>query len=83
MARVAIPGIWRGLTDGAAHVDCEGTTVLEVLNDLARRHPLMHDRLFSKTSVVQVFLNNRRVTDLQNPVTPHDEILLLMAIAGG
>lgn len=85
--KVAIPGIWRGLTGGAATVDCQGTTMLEVLLDLARVHPAMYNRLFTPAGEakrhVHCFLNNKAVTDLTAPVRPGDEILLLMAIAGG
>jgi sulfur-carrier protein len=84
---VAIPGIWRGLTDGQATVASEGSTVLEVLQSLVYSHPLMHDRLFTPggkpKGFVHVFLNKKAVADLTTAVQAGDEILLLMAIAGG
>jgi molybdopterin converting factor small subunit len=85
--RVAIPGVWRGLTGSRAWVECEGATVLAVLQDLTFRHPQMTERLFTPEGepkpFVQVFLNKKRTEDLTVPVHDGDEILLLMAIAGG
>ena len=85
--RVKIPGIWRGLTNLEATVECQGETVLEVLLGLTWRYPGMHDRLFTAEGqprrFVQVFLNQQPVREFTAPVAPGDELMLLIAIAGG
>lgn len=88
--KVRIPGIWRGLTDGESAPAFAGDTVGAVLRQLTERYPEMRDRLFTPLgelkAYLHIFLNQvdiRSLEELDTPTLDGDELLLLMAVAGG
>lgn len=88
--KVRVPGIWRGLTGGQAEIQVEGATVMEALEHLGAQYPNLHARLFSPDgglkSYVHIFVNQIDINTLSGLATSlnqSDEIMLLMAIAGG
>ena len=87
---VRIPTPLRGHTDGASSVELPGTTVGEVLQELARRHEKLRGRLFDDKGglnrFVNVFLNDEDIRFLQgldSKVKDGDGVKLVPAIAGG
>ncbi|MFZ5826877.1 MAG: MoaD/ThiS family protein [Bacillota bacterium] len=87
---VRIPGIWRGLSGGQAEIQVEGATVTEALKHLGEQYPRLRDRLFTPEgelkSYVHIFVNQidiKTLSGAETSLSEHDEIILLMAIAGG
>ncbi|WP_457633876.1 ubiquitin-like small modifier protein 1 [Oceanithermus desulfurans] len=75
---------------GVKHLELDGATVGEVLEQLLARHPEMQDELFDAPGVlserVSVFVNGRDVRYLQGlatPVGPEDVLDLFPPVAGG
>lgn len=90
MAWVYIPGPMRRLTGGQDRVQAGGQTVGGVLQDLARTHPGIGERLFEADGqlkrFVNVFLNGDEIRGLSGAATPvseEDEVAIIPAMAGG
>ena len=85
--RVRIPTPLRSYTAGAKDVRADGSTVGEVLNDLDRRYPGMAFRVVDEQGVMRphmiVWLHGERCRDLNAPITPADEVVLMQALSGG
>ena len=87
---VRIPTPLQRLTNGQGEVQCDGTTVTTLLNDLERRHPGIKERICDEQGklrrFVNVFVNEEDIRFLQGDQTPvkdGDEISIIPAIAGG
>lgn len=87
---VRIPTPLRGLTGNRSQVAAAGATVAEVLEDLARAHPGLRERLLDERGAPRrhlgLFLNDEQVAGpagLAAPVADGDELSLVPAIAGG
>jgi len=87
---VRVPPYWRKYTDRQADIAVEGSTVGEVLADLARRFPELHERLYTADGEIQgnlsVFLNRESVSrrgGVNTPVSPGDQVMVILAISGG
>jgi molybdopterin synthase sulfur carrier subunit len=87
---VRIPTQLRELSDGAAEVDVEGTTVSEVLKQLEARHPGFAARLYDDQGqlrrFVNVFVADEDIRFLQGTDTPVAEgqvVSIVPAVAGG
>jgi MoaD family protein len=87
---VQIPTALRRHTGDQAQVALEGSTVGEVLAQLAERHPELGKRLFkadgSLNRFVNVFVNQEDIRFLQaldTGLKEGDGVLLVPAIAGG
>jgi MoaD family protein len=90
MAKVSIPTPLRPNAGGQASVEAAGSTVGEVLADLARQHPELEKRLFAGEGqlhqYVNIYLNDediRFMDELDTPVKDADEVGIIPAIAGG
>ncbi len=89
MATIRIPTPLRAYTAGLAVVTVSGTTVAEVLDDLAGQHPGLKQHLFEGgelRSFVNVFVGEDNTRDLQGLVTPvkdSDTLRIIPSIAGG
>ena len=75
-------------TDGATRMECEGSTVAEVLADCVAKEPRLKSRIFREDGSVWVgvFVNGRNMRQgagLATCVEDGDEIRLLPPIAGG
>ena len=83
--RIASP--LRSYTNGAASVAAAGGTVAEVLADLERRYPGMRFRMIDEQDRIRrhmrVFVNQREVATLAEPVAAGDRVHLICALSGG
>ena len=87
---VRIPTPLQRLTNGQAEVQCEGTTVTELLNDLEKRYPGVKERICDEQGklrrFVNVFVNEEDIRFMQGDQTAvkeGDEVSIIPAIAGG
>ena len=87
---VRIPTPLQRLTSGQAEVECEGTTVTELLNDLEKRYPGVKERICDEQGTlrrfVNVFVNEEDIRFMQGDQTAvksGDEVSIIPAIAGG
>jgi len=89
MAIVLVPTALRKLTSNLAEVEAAGSTVGEVLKNLAAAHPAVGEQIFENGKIrgfVNVFLGDEDIRFLDGDSTPvkeGDEITLIPAIAGG
>jgi molybdopterin synthase sulfur carrier subunit len=90
MSTVKIPPVLRSYTGGEREVDADGSTVGDVLNQLAQKHPDTREQLFGEggqlNRFVNVYLNDEdvRVLDgLDTDVAAEDTLVILPAMAGG
>jgi molybdopterin synthase sulfur carrier subunit len=88
--KIRIPSPLRTYTQGSDAVETTGTTVAQVLDDLAAKAPGIETRLFKSERVlnrfVNVYVNDEDIRFLQNldtPVKDGDEVSIVPAIAGG
>jgi molybdopterin converting factor small subunit len=89
MALVRIPTPLRSHVEGQDRALAAGTTVGEVLANLAIAYPALRDRLFDGDELrrfVNVYVNNediRYLDDLATAVAENDEVSIIPAVAGG
>jgi len=90
MATIKIPPVLRASVGGEREVDASGSSVGEVLRDLASSHPATESQLFGADGAlnryVNVYLNDEdvRVLDgLDTAVGEGDTLQILPAMAGG
>ncbi len=90
MATVRIPPVLRPSVGGAKELEADGSSVGEVLRDLAGKHPATQTQLFSGDGqlnrYVNVYLNDedvRVLEGLETPVGASDVLVILPAMAGG
>ncbi|HZW33738.1 MAG TPA: ubiquitin-like small modifier protein 1 [Isosphaeraceae bacterium] len=89
MALVRIPTPLRPHAGGLDRVEASGSTVGEILGDLANQHPALRERLFDGAELrrfINVYVNNediRYLDDLATPVASNDEVSIIPAVAGG
>ncbi len=89
MAKIRIPPTLRAEVGGEREVEAAGSTMREVLDDLAVRYPGLGAQLLSDGEIapfVNVYLDNEDVRTLQGldtPVGNGSTIILLPAMAGG
>jgi molybdopterin converting factor small subunit len=84
--KVSIPTPLLSYTE-EPQVDAEGATLAELLVDLDRRYPGIRFRMIDEQDEirahVKIFVNRERITDLDEPLTPDDEVQILQALSGG
>jgi molybdopterin synthase sulfur carrier subunit len=87
---VRFPSQLRCFVADAAEVSSTGTTVGEILDDLARQFPTIKEHLCDPDGQVRRFVNVyvngediRFVANLETGVEDGDEIVIIPAIAGG
>ena len=86
--KIRIPYILRHLTGDIETIETEGQTVGECLGALQDKFPGIKPRLFDEQGqlykYVELFLNNRKISNrLDLPVKDEDELLILVVILGG
>jgi sulfur-carrier protein len=88
--QVRIPTQLRTLTNGQEVVAVAGKTVLEIIEDIDRKHPGIKERICEPDGklrrFVNVFVNEEDIRFLENletPVKENDEVSIIPAIAGG
>ncbi len=89
-ASVRIPTQLRSLTNGAAEVDADGSSVRDVIDDLERRHPGLRERIVDDSGALRRFVNVylddedvRFLEGLQTPVPDGARVSIIPAVAGG
>jgi molybdopterin synthase sulfur carrier subunit len=86
---VRIPPTLRGEVGGARQVEADGSTVRELLEDLAARYPALGAQLLENGGVapfVNVYLGGedvRTLDGLETAVADGQTLILLPAMAGG
>jgi sulfur-carrier protein len=87
---VRIPTPLRSLTKGHPQVEATGRTVIDVIADLERQYPGLHDRLVDEGGeirrFVNVYVNQEDVRFLDGDKTAlkdGDEMAIVPAMAGG
>jgi [CysO sulfur-carrier protein]-thiocarboxylate-dependent cysteine synthase len=90
VTRVRIPPTLRDSVGGAREVDASGSTVRELLADLAERFPGLGNQVLEDgheiAPFVNVYVNNedvRTLDGLDTPVGEGSSVILLPAMAGG
>ena len=91
MVRVLIPGPLQAFSGGARSVELEGPrTVAEALEQLARRHPGVRERVLDERGQVRphihIFVGEDNIRDGSGLATrlPDDcEVAILPAVSGG
>ncbi|CAN5542251.1 sulfur carrier protein CysO [soil metagenome] len=90
MTAVRIPPVLRAQAGGAKELSASGATVGEILSAVVEQHPGLREQIFTADGslhrFVNVYLNGRDVRyegELGAPVTEHDTVILLPAMAGG
>ena len=81
---------FRRFTGNRSHVEAEGTTVGELLQDLDSQYPGFCDQILGQDAEIpahiNIYVNSREVQSLQGKETPlseGDEVAVIPAIAGG
>ena len=86
---VRIPTILRTFTSGKKAVQGDGSTLLQVIDDVEARHPGLKERLIEQNNLrrfVNVYVNDEDVRftgGLQAPTADGDVVVVLPAVAGG
>jgi molybdopterin synthase sulfur carrier subunit len=87
---VRVPAQLRQLTNGAAEVSVEGTTVGEALKALDAAHAGFAERLFDEEGRLRRFVNVfladedvRFLQGLETPIEPGQTLSIVPAVAGG
>jgi sulfur-carrier protein len=86
---VRIPTILRTFTGGAKAVQGDGTTLLQVIDDINDRNPGLKERLIEANGLrrfVNVYVNDEDVRfsgGLSAPTADGDVVVVLPAVAGG
>jgi molybdopterin synthase sulfur carrier subunit len=89
-SRLVLPAPLRSLADGASQVECEGTTLRAVLDDLAMRWPVLERRLRDERGQLRphvlVFVDGagvRGAAEQETPVREGAEVFVAPAVSGG
>ncbi|HEY5848849.1 MAG TPA: MoaD/ThiS family protein [Microlunatus sp.] len=84
-----IPTILRSYTGGEKTVEGDGTTLLQVIDDVEARHPGLKERIVDQAALrrfVNVYVNDEDVRfsgGLEAPTADGDVVVVLPAVAGG
>ncbi len=87
---VYIPTPFRRMTGNRPQVEVEGATIAEVLDNLDRRFPGVHDLIYSSQheipAHINIYVNNQEIGSLAGDATTlaqGDQVAIIPAIAGG
>ena len=87
---VYIPTPFRRMTGNRPYVEVEGATIAELLDNLDRRFPGVHDLIYSNQhqipAHINIYVNNQEIASLkgdQTPLAEGDQVAIIPAIAGG
>src|SRR3990172_9228201 len=87
---VYIPTPFRRMTGNRAEVSVEATTVAELLDNLDRQFPGVHDLIYNSEhqlpAHINIYVNNQEISALngdQTALTEGDQVAIIPAIAGG
>ena len=84
---VFIPSPLRSYTQGASHVEAQGSTLGGLIDDLDRRYPGFRFRIIDERSRVRehikLFVDEEVVEDLGRPVESARAVHVICALSGG
>ncbi|MFP5225505.1 MAG: MoaD/ThiS family protein [Actinomycetota bacterium] len=87
---VRIPTPLRNTTGGAAEVQCEGSTVRALVDDLERQHPGIKERICESDGSIRRFVNVfvgdediRFLSGIETSVSEGTSLSIIPAVAGG
>lgn len=87
---VKIPTQLRSLTDGASTVDAAGGSVVELIDDIEKKHPGIKERIMDEDGSLRRFVNIylgdedvRFLDGLNTSVPEGGSIAIIPAVAGG
>lgn len=86
---VIVPTLLRSFTQDQKRVEVQGSTVLEVIEQLEKQYPGVQERLIGDGQVhrfVNIYVNDddiRFADNLATPLKAGDAITILPAVAGG
>ena len=89
MSTVRIPPVLRQEAGGAREVEATGSTLRELMEDIAERLPALGSRVYAQGAVrpfVNVYVDGEDVrtrAGLDTPVRTSSTVILLPAMAGG
>jgi cysteine synthase/molybdopterin converting factor small subunit len=89
VTRIRIPPTLRSEAGGAREVEAAGSTIADVLRDLAERYPALGRQVLADDDVapfVNVYVDNEDIKTqqgLETPVRENSTVILLPAMAGG
>lgn len=82
-----IPTPLRSYTSQSAVVDAQGETLVELLEDLDRRHPGIRFRVVDEQGRLRrhmkIFVAQESVRDLGTKLDGLDEVTIMQALSGG
>jgi molybdopterin synthase sulfur carrier subunit len=90
--QVVLPGVLADLAGGSKHLDLDpsGSTLADLLDELAHRHPMLGRRIRDETGQVRRFVNVyvdgndvRFTQGLATEVRDGAEVQVLPSVAGG
>jgi molybdopterin synthase sulfur carrier subunit len=88
--QVKIPTVLRKHTDGQAAIDANGSTIRELVEDIAGRFPEFRQKVISEDGALHRFINVyandedvRYLEGLDTKVSDGDVVSILPAVAGG
>ena len=87
--QLRIPTILRSYTGGEKTVEGDGTTLLQVIDDVEARHPGLKAKIVDQAALrrfVNVYVNDedvRFIGGLEAPLADGDQVVELPAVAGG
>lgn len=84
--KVLIPSALYSYTQ-SNRVEASGATLDEVLHDLDRQYPGIRFRIIDEQQQVRrhmrIFVGGVSVNDLDQPIMPKDEVVIIQALSGG
>ena len=87
---VRIPTVMRNHTESKATVECSGSSIKEVLDDLLSQYAGLSDVIYDSEVSLHKYVNIyvadddiRYIGGLEAPVKDGDDVTLLPAVAGG
>jgi sulfur-carrier protein len=87
MMRVVLPTPLDSYTGGQREIEASGESIAELLNELDRRYPGLRFRVIDEQDRIRphirFFVNGTAATDIVQPLSGSDEVLIVAALSGG
>jgi molybdopterin converting factor small subunit len=85
VSRIQIPPSLQQIAAGQNTVEVKGATVRECISDFKRQFPGFHEALDENNPIAWVTVNQKiiGVDELDQKVSPSDELGIVMLLAGG
>ena len=85
--KVRLPSPLRSYAGGRGEVEAGGESLTALLADLDRQFPGIRFRMIDEQGAIRphirFFVNRDLVRDLERPLAPGDEVLIVAALSGG